>query len=157
MLRNRGARVKLFFLISFLMVPALAMAQDESGDRNADCAAALAAPPFVDILTRNEGKDFGEISPLKSGRALLGLECSVDELTAFFENAGWELLGYETQRLGGPLGGQGGLPDYYVDASASYCLKRPTLFGAFGFRCRPRATILFHDGKISSLIVYMSK
>jgi hypothetical protein len=122
-----------------------------------ECEQMLRSPPFVDVLTRNEGKDFHDLSPLKDGRALLGLECSVDELTAFFEDAGWEFLGYETQRLGGPLGAGGDLPDYYVDASASYCLKRPTLFGVFDFRCRPIATILFHDRLISHLLVHMSK
>jgi len=134
-----------------------AVAQEERADPDADCAAVLAAPPFVDMLTRNEGKDFLELSPLESGRALLGLECSVDVLTAYFESAGWEFLGYETQKLGGPLGAGGELPDYYVDASASYCLKRPTLFGMFGYRCRPITTILFHERLISNLIVYTSK
>jgi len=134
-----------------------AMAQEAGVDPNLDCAAVLAAPPFMDMLTRNEGKDFHELAPLNGGRALLGLECSVDELTEFFEGAGWEFLGYETQRLGGPLGAGGDLPDYYVDASASYCLKRPTLFGMFGYRCRPIATILFHERLISNLLVHVSK
>jgi len=157
MLRNRGARVKLFFLISFLMVPALAMAQDESGDRNADCAAALAAPPFVDILTRNEGKDFGELSSQKSGRALVGLECSVDELTEFFEHAGWEFRGYEEWSLAGPSGGKDGIPEFYNDAAARFCLKRPTLFGRFGFRCRPLASVYFHEGRIVYIQTGMNK
>ncbi|PHQ99937.1 MAG: hypothetical protein COB39_00755 [Marinosulfonomonas sp.] len=155
-LRKWGGRVKLLFIISFLMFPVLAIAQEDV-DPSSECAEVLAAPPFADMLTRNEGNDFHELSPVKSGRALLGLECSVDELTEFFEDAGWEFRGYETTRLGGPLGADGDLPDYYVDASADYCLKRPTLFGRFGYRCRPSAAILFFEGRISNLIVYVSK
>lgn len=133
-----------------LSLPALAQA-------DAECAEVLAAPPFVDMLTRNEGRDFQDLSPLSSGQALLGLECSVGELTEFFENAGWEFLEYAEQRLGGPLGGHGGISEYYVDASASFCLKRPTILGMFGFRCRPLATILFLKGRVSHIIAYVSK
>ena len=113
------------------MFPALAMPQDEGADPSTECAAVLASPPFADILTRNEGKDFHELSPLKSGRALLGLECSVVELTEFFENSGWEFQWYEERRLAEPFGGHGGIPEYYRDAAASFCQKRPTLFGRF--------------------------
>ena len=140
-----------------MVFPALALAQEESVTSHSECATVLASPPFADILTRNEGNDFHDLSPLKSGRALLEVECSVDELTEFFENAGWEFLGYEEGGLAGPLGGHGGIPEYYTDAAVSYCLKRPTLFGMLGFRCRPRARILFHEGRISHLIVHMSK
>lgn len=149
--------MKLFFFISLLTIPSLVAAQDSAVVSSSECAVVLTAPPFVDMLTRNEGKDFHELSPVKSGRALLGLECSVDELTEFFEAAGWEFLGYGTQRLGGPLRSGGDLPDYYVDASADYCLKQPTLFGMFGYRCRPIATVLFHEGRISNLLVHVSK
>ncbi|MCK4713775.1 MAG: hypothetical protein KAT26_12935 [Marinosulfonomonas sp.] len=159
-LKTNSACARLFpfvFTILIVLFTSVALAQEEGVDPVTECAEVLASPPFADVLTRNEGKDFHELSPLKSGRALVGLECSVDELTGFFENAGWEFRGFEKQSLGGPLGGHGGIPEYYVDAAADFCLKRPTLFGMFGFRCRPIATILFHDGKISSLIVYMSK
>ena len=149
--------MKLFLLISLLIFPVFAIAQEVDADPVTECAAVLASPPFVDILTRNEGEDFHELSPLKSGRALVGLECSVDELTAFFEDAGWEFLEFREGSLRGPSGGHGGIPEYYKDAAADFCLKRPTLFGRFGFRCRPIATILFHEGRISHLIVYMSK
>ncbi len=149
MFRNRRGRVKHFVLITFLMVPALAMAQDESVDRNADCAAVLAAPPFVDILTRNEGYDFYKISYPENAQKLVGLECSVDELTDFFEKAGWEFLRLsEHYNSTGPFGGSG--HEYYSDSSAHYCLKRPTLFGMFDFRCRPYARIDFYQGQISS-------
>ena len=149
--------MKYLLILSLLMLPTLAIAQEEGADPVSECAAVLAAPPFDDILTRNEGRDFLELSPLKSGRALLGLECSVDELTEFFENAGWEFLGYEEQSLAGPLGGRTGIPEYYVDSAADYCRKRPTLFGKFFSRCRVYAVILFHESKISSLIVHVSK
>ncbi len=136
-----------------LSLPALALAESAE----TDCAAVLTAPPFVDMLTRNEGQDFQDLSPLSSGQALLGLECSVGELTEFFENAGWEFLEYAEQRLGGPLGGHGGISAYYVDASASFCLKRPTILGMFGFRCRPLATITFFKGRVSHIIAYVTK
>jgi hypothetical protein len=134
-----------------------AVAQEAGVDPNADCAAVLAAPPFVDMLTKNEGQDFRELSPQNSGRALLGLECSVDELTAFFENAGWEFLGYEEWSLSGPSGGKDGIPEFYNDSAARFCLKRPTLFGMFDFRCRPRASVYFHEGRIVTITTNMSK
>jgi hypothetical protein len=123
--------MKYILVTLFLLLPALAMAQDEEVAPVPECAAVLSAPPFVDILTRNEGNDFHELSPLSSGRALLGLECSVDELTEFFENSGWEFQLYEERRHTGPFGGHGGIPRYYRDATASFCQKRPTLFGRF--------------------------
>ena len=70
------------------MLPSLSFAQEEGADPFTECAAVLASPTFVNILTRNEGKDFHVLSPLKRGRTLVGLECSVDELTEFFEDAG---------------------------------------------------------------------
>lgn len=148
-------RYLLVILLAF--IPSLALAQDEDVGPATECAAVLAAPPFEDILTRNEGRDFSEINPLYSGQELLGLECNIDDLTEFFEDAGWEFLGFEDWKsAAGPVRGNPGNPEYYVDASASYCLKRPTI-GRFFPRCRPLATITFHEGQISHLIVYASK
>lgn len=149
--------MKLFFFISLLTIPSLVAAQDSSVVSNSECVAVLAAPPFVDMLTRNEGKDFGELSPVKSGRALLELECSVDELTEYFEDAGWEFLGYARHNWDGPFGGGDGVSEYFRDASADYCLKQPTLFGMFGYRCRSIASVLFYKGRISHLLVHVSK
>lgn len=145
--------MRFFLLILVLAFPASAIA-----DNHETCIEVLNAPPFVDMLTRNDRNDFDKLSPLKSGRALLGLECSVDELTKFFESAGWEFLDYRTRRRpGGPLRSGSGLPDYYVDATAEYCFKQPTLFGMFDYRCRPMASILFYKGRISNLLVHVSK
>lgn len=150
--------MKYLLVALVLSFPTLALAKEGEAIPVTECAAVLAAPPFVDILTRNEGKDFSELNPLYSGRALLGLECSVDELTDFFENSGWEFLDYEEWRsLVGPVQGNPGNSEYYVDASASYCLKRPTLFEIFDYRCRPIATIAFHEGRISHIIAHTSK
>lgn len=150
--------MKLFIFISLLLVPSLVAAQESAVAPSSECAAVLAAPPFVDILTRNDRNDFDELSPVTSGRALLGLECSVDELTEFFEGAGWEFLDYRTRRRpAGPLRSGGGRPDYYFDAWAEYCFKQPTLFGMFDYRCRPMASILFYKGRISNLLVHVSK
>ena len=132
-------------------------AQEESADPDADCAAVLAAPPFVDMLTRNEGRDFHELSSRNSGRVLVGLECSVGELTAFFEDAGWELTDYEEKNILGPIRSGNGSPDYYIDAAADFCLKRPTIFGMFGFRCRPLASVYYHEGRIVSITTNMNK
>ncbi len=149
--------MKLLLLFSFLLIPSLVAAQESAVVSNSECAAVLAAPPFVDILTRNEGKDFHELSPVKSGPALLGLECSVDELTKFFEAAGWTFLQFEEKKLLGPLKMGDGAPDYYIDAAVGFCLKRPTLFGMFGFRCRPMASVYLHEGLISGLHTSMNK
>jgi hypothetical protein len=132
-------------------------ASSQEAEELTKCEQMLRSPPFVAVLTRNEGKDFHELSPLKDGRALLGLECSVDELTAFFEDAGWEFLGYEEWRLRGPSEGNDGIPIYYNDSAARFCHKRPTLFGMFDYRCRPRASVYFHEGRIVSITTNMSK
>ena len=149
--------MKYLLIISFLMLPTLAMAQEDGVDPVTECAAALASPPFVDILTRDEGRDFSEISSRSSGRSLVGLECSVFELTEFFKNTGWGFLRFEERSLVGPLGGRlDGDPKYYVDASAFYCLKRPTIWRFFP-RCRPTVTISFHEGRISRIAAHVSK
>ena len=149
--------MKYLLVILFLVFPSLAIAQEEGVDQITECAAVLAAPPFDDILTRNEGNDFREFSPLKSGRALLGIECSIDEVTEFFETAGWEFRGYEEWSLAGPSGEKDGIPEFYNDSAVRFCLKRPTLFGMFGFRCRPRASVYFHEGQIVYMTASMSK
>lgn len=135
-----------------LSLPALALADGA----DADCAAVLAAPPFVDMLTRNEGRDYHEFSSSSSAHLLLGLGCSVDELTVFFEDAGWEFLRLtEHKSSTGPFGVPSA--EYYSDGSAHYCLKRPTLFGIFAFRCRPYARIDFYAGRVSNIASYRSK
>jgi len=149
--------MKYISILLFLMLPAVSIAQEEGVDNITECAQVLAAPPFVDVLTRNEGKDFLDLSPLDSGRALLGLECSVDELTGFFEDAGWEFRGYEEWSLAGPSGGKDGIPEFYNDSAVRFCLKRPTLFGMFGFRCRPLASVYFHEGRIVYIQTGMNK
>ena len=123
--------MKYFLVILLAFIPSLALAQDDDVAPVTECATILAAPPFADILPRNDGNDFHELSPLKSGRALLGLECGVDELTEFFENADREFLDFRERSLRGPSGGHGGIPLYYVDATASYCLNRPTIWRFF--------------------------
>jgi len=134
-----------------------AVAQEAGVDPNADCAAVLAAPPFVDVLTRDEGRDFRELTPQKSGRALLGLECSVDELTAFFKDAGWEFLRYKEWSLSGPSGGEDGISEFYYDTSTVFCLKRPTLFGMFDFRCRVFASVFLHEERIVYITTNVNK
>jgi len=148
--------MKYLLITMLLMFPTLATAQEEGADPITECGAVLASPPFVDILTRNEGKDFHELSSRNSGQQLLGLECGVDELTDFFEIAGWEFLRFEEFELAGPLGGRSGIPEHYIDASAFYCRKRPTILQFFP-RCAESVEIFFHEGKISYLIPYVSK
>ncbi len=149
--------MKLILFVAILLFPALAMAQDEGVDSSPGCAEVLAAPPFVDMLTRNEGRGFREFSSPSSMHLLLGLECSLSELTEFFENAGWELQQFEESSLLGPFKRNDGTPDYYIDAAADFCLKRPMLFGLFDYRCRPIASVYFHEGRISSLNTSMNK
>lgn len=153
---KRG-RMKYLLIALILSFPALALAQDETVDPVTECASVLAAPPFVDMLTRNEGKDFHELSDRENQQKLLGLACSVAELTGFFESAGWKFLGFKEKNLLGPFKRGDGTPDYYIDAAAEYCLKRPTLFGMFDFRCRPLASIYFHEARISSLNTSINK
>lgn len=148
--------MKHIYIIMFLFFPILAMAQDDGVEPITACAAVLAAPPFEDVLTKNEGRDFREVVVMNNGSTLLALVCSVDELTDFFEIAGWELLRFSEFELAGPLGGRAGVPEHYIDASAFYCLKRPTILQFFP-RCAESAKIFFHEGKISYLIAYFSK
>ena len=65
----------LIFILSIL--PALAMAQEEDVDPLTECAAVLAAPPFVGILTRNEGRDFQEPLLGKAGGRYWGLSAGL--------------------------------------------------------------------------------
>jgi len=145
----------LYALVFGLALVSVPGASAQESNEYAECAAVLASPPFVDILTRNEGHDFYEIAYPKNAQKLVGLECSVDELTEFFETAGWEFERLTENSLTGPFGVPGA--KYYSDASAHYCLKRPTLFGMFDYRCRPIARIDFYEGRISNLGAYTNK
>jgi len=147
--------VFLYTLAFGLAVVGVTGASAQESDDYAECAQLLNSPPFVDILTRNEGHDFHEISSQKSGQKLLGVACSVDELTEFFEDAGWEFERLTEISSTGPFGVPGA--EYYSDASARFCLKRPTLFGMFDYRCRPVAKIDFYEGRISNLGAYTTK
>jgi hypothetical protein len=121
-----------------------------------ECEQMLRSPPFDDLLTRNIGTGFHELRARNRGRALLGLECSVDELTAFFEDAGWEFLRYEEYSPIGPWGDYG-IPEFYNDSAARFCIKRPTLFGLFDFRCRARVSVYFHGARIVYITTNVSK
>jgi len=148
--------MKLLFLILSLILPQAAMAQQADADPYAECMAVLAAPPFVDILTKNEGNDFYKINDPENVQALVGLTCRVDELTTFFEDAGWKFLRYTgNSSLIGPFGIPGA--KYYSDGSAHYCLKRRIFYGILGLKCRPYARIDFYEGRISNLGSYTSK
>ena len=147
--------MKYLLIIQFSLLPALAFAQEEGVDNISDCAAVLAAPPFLDMLTRNEGHDFSEISSPENEQKLLGIECSVDQLTEFFEDAGWEFEYFDEYKRVGTSGVTG--VKFYSDSSAHYCLKRPTLFGMFDYRCRPIVRIDFDEKQISNLTAYTTK
>ena len=149
--------MKYLLILLLLMFSSLAMAQNEGAEPITECAAVLTSPPIVDILTRNEGRDFLQVSRMEGRGVLLGLECSVDDLTYFFENSGWEFLDFQVSSVIGPFGRGLGIPEYYRDSSASYCIKRPTLFGMLRFRCRARVVVLFYEGRISHLIANVSK
>ena len=149
--------MKYLFVILLTFFPLFAIAQEEGADPVTECAAVLAAPPIDDILTRNEGRDFDKVSSMEGRGVLLGLECSVDDLTFFFENSGWEFLELQVSSVIGPFGQGLGIPVYYRDSSASYCIKEPTLFGLFRYRCRARVVVLFYEGRISHLIANVSK
>ena len=138
-----------------ILATALCLSFPAIAQADAECAAVLAAPPFVDMLTRNEGRDFHEIRSVSSRLALVGLACRVDPLTEFFEDAGWEFEYFDEYSRIGTTGITGA--EFYSDASAHYCLKRPTLFGLFDYRCRPIVRIDFDEGRISNITAYTTK
>ena len=102
--------MKYLFMLSLFILPALSMAQEEGVDPVTECAAVLAAPPIDDILTRNEGRDFLQISRMEGRGVLLGLECSVDDLTFFLKIRDGDLKASRNQGHLGHLGQGLGFP-----------------------------------------------
>jgi len=135
--------MKFFFLISFLLSPALAFAQDE----RADCAAVLAAPPFVDMLTRNEGNDYGELNSDSLGVSLLGIVCSRDQIMDYFSSAGWEFKGESF------IAGESGPPSdrYKQDYSIAFCKVRGWPWRWFLYRCEATAGVAYFEGHITHI------
>ncbi|MBL1436128.1 MAG: hypothetical protein COB08_008010 [Rhodobacteraceae bacterium] len=135
-----------------LGLPALALADGA----DADCAAVLAAPPFVDMLTRNEGRDFHEIGSVYSGQALVGLECSIDELTSFFEDSGWELTDYVKSTHGWVDGEYIRLPESDRPSRVYFCVKKPQFGGLFP-RCVASAQVYLIGSRVSGAAASVSK
>jgi hypothetical protein len=129
----------------------------QESEELAECEQLLSSPRFDDLLTRHEGKDFRELSSMNSGRALVGLECSVDLLTAFFEDAGWELTEYVKQTHAWVDRKYVRVPENVRGSVAYFCLKRPTLFGMFDFRCRALASVRFQGSRVSSISTGVNK
>lgn len=50
--------MKLFLLISLLLIPSFVAAQDNEVDPYAKCAELLNSPPLDTVLTQNDGQDY---------------------------------------------------------------------------------------------------
>ncbi len=124
------------------IAPTKAVAQEASNK----CRDVLASPPFNDMLTRNDGHDFHLLHAPSQGALLVGLTCSLDVLTEYFEAAGWELTVSETYETRGPSGYE---IIYYSDQSVGFCMKRRRLMTFFLRRCSNSVGFLFFEGKIS--------
>ena len=136
-----------YLLIIFLsFLPSLALAQEEEDDPVSECATVLAAPPFVDILTRNEGSDFHQIDVRDLGYGLVGSFCTVEVLTEYFEAAGWEFVSVTRSEPSGPWGSP---ISYYTDTYAKFCKKGRGLFTFYLRGCVQGVGVDFFENKIS--------
>ena len=134
------------------LAPSVALAQSEAD--HAECATLLGSPPLDDILTRNDGHDFGELDARRQGASLLGLECSLDDLNRYFESAEWEYVETRTFEPRGPAGRE---ISYYSDRAVIYCQKNRRSINLYILRCTKSAVFSFFEGNVSFVNVGASK
>ena len=118
------------------------VAQETSGE----CQDALAAAPFSDMLTKNDGHDFAQLHARSQGTPLIGLSCSLEVLVEYFEAAGWELT---VSRSYEPIGPAGNEFAHYSDRSVGFCIKGSRLTTWYLRKCLNAVGFNFFEGKIS--------
>jgi len=149
-MKNQILLYALVLITLFGGVPAV-VAQES--DEYAECALLLNSPPFNDMLTRNEGRDFGQLGARKQGAILLDHKCSSEVLNGYFESAGWEFLKSDSYEPKGPAG----QIRYYTDSYVAYCRKSRKPINLFLLKCTRVARLYFLEGKISNLNVGATK
>jgi len=133
--------MKLLFLILSLILPQVMMAQEADADPYAECAAVLASAPANQLAEMSKDGTYGKIDKLLHPY-ILGMNCSVDQIIEYMENAGWEfkrLLEYDSLRE---------TYRYSFDTNASFCLPERGLWRLFN-HCGGGAAIYWGDGEIT--------
>ena len=113
--------MKLFLLISLLIFPMCAMAQDEDIDPYRECAEVLSSPPAYALAEMSDDGTYGKFDDLIRPH-ILGKTCSADQITKYMLDAGWELGGkgittYEIQHESAH-----GTYQYSYNSKISFCL-----------------------------------
>ena len=144
--------MKYLALLLFLISSSVAHAQTEAPNPNASCGPVLQEPPFVDMLTRNDGYDYGELNSDSLGVSLLGIVCSRDQIMDYFSSAGWEFKGESF------IAGESGPPSdrYKQDYSIAFCKVRAWPWRWFLYRCEAIAGVTFFEGQIVRVVAYIN-
>lgn len=141
-----GASVALTFFWAFAGVPS-ALAQEV--DDISECAKLLSSPPLDNLLTQNDGQDYGEISSDRQGEVLLGVKCSRDQIVGYFLSANWEFVGEQFRH---PYGESGPPSEHYkIDFSLAFCLPRKLPWRLIFYRCEANSGFSMFEGRVTHI------
>jgi len=121
----------------------------QEADEYAECAQLLNSPPLDTLLTQNDGKDYGLLPSDKLGASLLGVQCSRDQIVAYFLSAGWEFVG---ENYRSPYGESGPPNDRYkIDFSLAFCLPRKLPWRIMFYWCRANSGFTMFEGRVTHI------
>jgi hypothetical protein len=144
-------QILLYALVLVTVFGGVSAAFAQEGDEYAECTQLLNSPPFDDVLSRNDGHDFGQLDARRQGAALLGMKCSPEELQRYFESAGWEHR--RSHSYDHPMGPYGGEIKYYTDSFIAFCQKTRVSINLYFLKCTKSAVVDFLEGEITSVRV----
>ena len=142
-------QIHLYALVLVTVFGGVSATFAQESDEYAECTQLLNSPPLDDVLTRNDGHDFGQLDARRQGAALLGLKCSPEELQRYFESAGWEFLKSDSYEPKGPAG----QIRYYSDSYVAYCRKSRKLINLFLLKCTRVARINLLESEVTNMNV----
>ncbi len=130
-----------------LTLPSFAFAQDVEGSPYSECAKVLASPPANALAEMSENGTYGRLSDRTLGPVLFGKTCSVEQITKYMLDAGWEITRGGIRHFD-PIRESG---RYKSDKALYFCLPERGLWRLLN-HCGGGASFFWLDDQITWLV-----
>ena len=140
--------MKLVFVIACVLVMCSGSTTVALSETDKDaCSRIINSPPIEDLLLDNDGAKFWQIASDKLGKSLLGVRCTSEQISSYFERAGWELSGESIgYSVNGPPSKQ-----FERDQVLGFCRPRKFPWRLFFYRCDATVGISVFERKITHI------
>ncbi|UWQ13183.1 hypothetical protein K3556_09395 [Aliiroseovarius sp. M344] len=111
------------------------------------CSRIINAPPIENLFLDNDGANFWQIASDRLGQSLLGVQCTSEQISSYFERAGCELSGESIgYSVNGPASKQ-----FERDQVIAFCRPRKLPGRLFFYRCDATVGISMFKGRITHI------